>query len=198
MPRTPREKSPSGIYHIMMRGINRQSIFSDDEDNEKFLTTLSDCKELCGFELYGYCLMGNHVHLLLKEADEDIGQIVKRISSRYVIWFNRKYMRSGHLFQERFKSEAINNDKYFVTILRYIHTKRNTCPLAFRFAHKCNKLCRSYWCCDLYVNTFNIITLLFKKFWLLLLLYDRFRSHIFIFFMSILAFEHCIYKTCYH
>ena len=105
----------------MMRGINRQSIFSDDEDNGKFLTTLSDCKALCGFELYGYCLMGNHVHLLLKETDEDIGQIVKRISSRYVIWFNRKYMRSGHLFQERFKSETVNNDKYFVTVLRYIH-----------------------------------------------------------------------------
>jgi len=105
----------------MIRGINKQSILSDDEDNEKFLTVLNDCKELCRFELYGYCLMSNHVHLLLKEADESIGQIVKRISSRYVLWFNRKYMRSGHLYQERYRSEAVDDDQYFVTVLRYIH-----------------------------------------------------------------------------
>ena len=65
MPRMARVKSSTGVYHIMWRGINRQSIFIDDEDNEKFLQVLNKSKEVCEFDLYGYCLMGNHIHLLL-------------------------------------------------------------------------------------------------------------------------------------
>jgi len=64
MPRVAREKSSTGIYHIMLRGINRHTIFLDDEDNEKFLQMMKECKATSGFKLYGYCLMGNHVHLL--------------------------------------------------------------------------------------------------------------------------------------
>ena len=121
MPRSARKKSPSGIYHVMLRGINRQSIFIDDEDNIRFLQILKECKKLSGFELYGYCLMGNHIHLLQKETEESTGQIVKRFASRYVLWFNRKYQRCGHLFQERYKSEAVESDAYFASVLRYIH-----------------------------------------------------------------------------
>ena len=65
--------------------------------------------------------MDNHVHILIKEVTEPISLIVKRISGSYVYWFNRKYERWGHLFQERFKSEAVENDAYFLTVLRYIH-----------------------------------------------------------------------------
>ena len=65
MPRGSREKSSTGIYHVILRGINRQTIFGDDEDHEKFLQILTDCKTVSELELYGYCLMGNHVHLLL-------------------------------------------------------------------------------------------------------------------------------------
>ena len=121
MPRLARLMSSSGIYHIIIRGVNKQTIFADNEDNAAFLTILSKCKLLSGFELYGYCLMGNHAHLLLKQMEETIGQIMKRTASRYVKWFNFKYNRCGHLFQERFKSEAVENDTYFVTVLRYIH-----------------------------------------------------------------------------
>jgi len=121
MPRTARKKSKTGIYHIILRGINRQTIFVDDEDNEKFLQTLIDCKEISGFELYGYCLMGNHAHILLKEKEENLEQIFKRIGSRYVYWYNWKYNRCGHLFQDRFKSEPVEDDGYFVAVLRYIH-----------------------------------------------------------------------------
>ena len=121
MPRTARERSSTGIYHIMLRGINRQSIFEDEEDNEKFLQTLVECKLVCGFKIYGYCLMGNHVHLLLKVGKEELGQIFKRIGSRYVYWYNWKHRRSGHLFQDRFKSEAVEDDNHFLTALRYIH-----------------------------------------------------------------------------
>lgn len=71
--------------------------------------------------LYGWCLMGNHVHLLLKESDEPIGDVMKRISSSYVYYYNHKYDRVGHLFQERFKSQPVEDWTYFLTLLRYIH-----------------------------------------------------------------------------
>ena len=121
MPRQSRRKSSTGIYHVMIRGINKQAIFSDDEDNKRFLQILFDCKAICEFELYGYCLMGNHVHILLKEVKEPLERIFKRIGSRYVLWYNRKYQRCGHLFQDRYKSEAVENDSYFSVVLRYIH-----------------------------------------------------------------------------
>ena len=121
MPRKAREKSSTKIYHVMLRGINGQSIFEDDEDNEKFLQTLDYYKKACEFKLYGYCLMGNHVHILLKVGKDELEQIFRRIGSSYVYWYNCKYNRSGHLFQDRFKSEVVEDDAYFVTVLRHIH-----------------------------------------------------------------------------
>jgi len=121
MPRRARAKSSSGIYHVMLRGINKQAIFLDDEDNEKFLQILEECKALSEFELYGYCLMGNHVHLLLKECKESLELVLKRIGTRYVYWYNKKYVRIGHLFQDRYKSEVVESDPYFSVALRYIH-----------------------------------------------------------------------------
>jgi REP element-mobilizing transposase RayT len=70
MPRTARRKSSTGIYHIILRGINRQTIFYDEEDNEKFIQTIADFKRVSGFSIFGYCLMGNHVHLLIQEERE--------------------------------------------------------------------------------------------------------------------------------
>ncbi|MDT8858927.1 transposase [Alkalihalobacillus sp. MEB130] len=121
MPRKARTKSRSGIYHIMLRGINKQLIFEDDEDKRRFLEVLKRYKERCHFQLYGYCLMNNHVHLLMREGDEPLSLILKRISSSYVYWYNNKYDRFGHLFQERFKSENVEDRAYFLTVLRYIH-----------------------------------------------------------------------------
>lgn len=121
MPRNARKKSGSGIYHIMLRGINRQIIFEDDEDREKFLEIITHYKSISKYEFYGYCLMDNHVHLLMRESAEPISTIIKRISSSFVYWYNQKYERCGHLFQERFKSEAVETEAYFLTVLRYIH-----------------------------------------------------------------------------
>lgn len=121
MARQARKKSESGIYHIMLRGINRQQIFEDEEDRQKFLDTLENYKDLCGYTIYAYCLMGNHIHLLLKEGKEDLTQVFKRIGGSYVYWYNWKYHRCGHLFQDRFKSEPVEDDGYFLTVLRYIH-----------------------------------------------------------------------------
>ena len=121
MPRQARRKSESGIYHIMLRGINQQQIFEDEEDNLRFLETLFKYKQQCGYEIYAYCLMGNHVHILLKEGEENLTLVLKRIAGSYVYWYNWKYHRSGHLFQDRFKSEPVEDDIYFLTVIRYIH-----------------------------------------------------------------------------
>ncbi len=105
----------------MLRGINKQDIFEDDEDRERFLATVERYKETSKFEVYGYCLMSNHIHLLIKENGDQISNIVKRICSSYVYWYNWKYERCGHLFQERYKSEVVENEGYLLTVLRYIH-----------------------------------------------------------------------------
>lgn len=120
MPRKARNKSECGIYHIMLRGINRQTIFEDDEDKEKFLQTLSEIKDKSECRIFAYCLMNNHIHLLIKEEKEPIEIIFKRIGARYVYWYNWKYDRCGHLFQDRYRSEPVENDIYFLTVLRYI------------------------------------------------------------------------------
>ena len=105
----------------MRRGINKQVIFEDEEDNFKFLETLKKYKAISGYKIFAYCIMSNHVHLLLKVEKEDIDLIIKRIASSYVYWYNWKYKRNGHLFQDRFKSEAVEDDSYFLTVVRYIH-----------------------------------------------------------------------------
>lgn len=121
MPRKAREKSQSGIYHIIMRGINRQDIFEDEEDYKKLKQTLKQYKEKSGYEIYAYCFMSNHVHLLIKVGKEPLEQIMRRVCGSYVYWYNQKYGRVGNLFQDRFKSEPVENDSYLLTVLRYIH-----------------------------------------------------------------------------
>ena len=121
MPRQARKKSENRIYHVMLRGINQQQIFEDAEDRSKFLDTLQEYKEICRYELLAYCLMGNHIHLLIRENGDSLETIFKRICGRFVYWYNIKYQRVGHLFQDRFKSEPVDSEEYFFTVLRYIH-----------------------------------------------------------------------------
>ena len=104
----------------MLRGINRQAVFLDEEDNRHFLDVLQLCKGISEFRVYAYCLMGNHVHLLLQTGKEPLELAMKRISTRFVVWYNAKYDRTGHLFQDRYKSEPVDDDAYFITVLRYI------------------------------------------------------------------------------
>ncbi len=121
MSRQARKKSETGIYHIMLRGVNKQVIFEDDQDRIKFISVLKKTKMKSEFKIYAYCLMSNHVHLLMQEGDEPIGSTMKRIAVSYVYWYNWKHERYGHLFQDRFRSEAIDSESYFLTALRYIH-----------------------------------------------------------------------------
>ena len=120
MPRKARKKSESGIYHVMLRGTGRKLIFLEDSDCERFITILRKVKEQSGFDLYAFCLMGNHVHLLLKENREPLEIVFKRIGVAYAAYFNRKYDQHGHLFQDRFRSEPVTTDAYFMDVFRYI------------------------------------------------------------------------------
>lgn len=121
MPRTARKKSCKQIYHVMLRGINKQQIFYEKDDYQFFISLLERYKEPCGYEIYAYCLMGNHIHLLIREGNEvTTGDIFRHIGSAFVYWYNIKYERVGHLFQDRYKSEPVEDETYLLTVFRYI------------------------------------------------------------------------------
>lgn len=122
MSRNAREFSQSGIYHIMFRGTNKQSIFLSDWDYAKMLEILRKLKDDFGFELYAYCLMSNHVHLVIKEKEpRDISKIMHGLLTKYSRWFNIKYERTGTLMESRYKSKPVQYDEYFMHLVRYIH-----------------------------------------------------------------------------
>lgn len=104
-----------------MRGINRQTIFTTEDEYARFICTLGRYKKQCGFEIYAYCLMPNHLHILIRVGTEPLAQIMRRICGSYVYWYNKRHDRIGNLFQDRFRSEAVEDDSYFLTVLRYIH-----------------------------------------------------------------------------
>lgn len=120
MPRNARVKSRTGVYHVMLRGVNQQQIFFDEDDYRHFVNLLGRYKKICGYQLYAYCLMGNHIHLLIKAGTEPLDIVFRRIICSYVYWYNLKYERVGHLFQNRFRSEPVDTKEYFLTVLRYI------------------------------------------------------------------------------
>ena len=121
MPRSSRRLSASKTYHVMIRGNERKAIFLDDDDRAYFVGTLAMKNLERQFAVYAYCLMDNHVHLIINEGSENISRIMKRIQVSYVYYFNKKYGRSGHLFQDRFKSEAVEDNLYLLTAIRYLH-----------------------------------------------------------------------------
>lgn len=121
MPRLPREYSESGIYHIMVRGNAKEDIFIDNQDKGKLLKILFQKRKEELFLMYSYCIMNNHAHFVLKELRESVSGSMKRITISYASYFNKKYKRIGHVFQDRFKSEAIKNDSQLLMVIRYVH-----------------------------------------------------------------------------
>ena len=121
MSRREREKSEYGVYHVMLRGVNKQRIFEDAEDNRAFISIVGTYKRKCEFELFAYCLMGNHIHMLIREGEMGLPSIVRRIATTYAQYFNRKHGRVGHLFQDRYRSEPIKSEEQLIQTLRYIH-----------------------------------------------------------------------------
>ena len=121
MPRKPRKVSNLCIHHVILRGINKQIIFEDNYDYLQFISILNYYKEICNFKLYAYCLMDNHIHLLIEHTTVNLDIIMKKIEVKFVRWYNQKYQRIGNLFQDRYKSEPVNDMAYFRTVFRYIH-----------------------------------------------------------------------------
>ena len=122
MGRQARQLSSSGFYHIVVRGINHQHLFEDEGDYAYFMKVLSELKVELVYEVHAYCLLSNHVHLLLREKRlGDISIIMKRLLTKYAMYFNRKYQRSGALIGSRYKSMAVEVDEYFIPLQRYIH-----------------------------------------------------------------------------
>lgn len=121
MPRVAREKCGNSIYHICVRGNNKQDMFLDNEDREEYLKRIRNYKERYKMQIYAYCLMTNHVHLLIYDNDQDISKFMQGLSLSYVIYFNKKYGRTGHLFEDRFTSVIIKNDMQLMYVSRYIH-----------------------------------------------------------------------------
>lgn len=121
MARQARQHSQSGVYHVMLRGIDQVQLFYDDDDRQAFLQRLLRLRSDGSFLLYAYALMGNHVHLLLREQADPISTSVKRLTIGYSHWFNKKYDRQGYLFQGRFKSQPVDDDAFLLAAFRYIH-----------------------------------------------------------------------------
>ena len=121
MPRTARKISKTGLYHIIIRGVNKETIFIDDEDRVIFLRLLKYYKTELNCKIYSYCLMSNHVHLLVEDKNLKVGQLMKNITCVYAGEFNKKYNRIGHLFQDRYKSQNVEDKSYLVCLIRYIH-----------------------------------------------------------------------------
>lgn len=122
MSRQARQYSQTGLYHIVFRGMNRQNIFEEENDYIKIMEIIQSLKQEMQFEIYAFCLMTNHVHILLKEHNMgDISIIMKRLLTRYAGWFNRKYSRSGALIANRYKSQPVEIDQYLLSLVRYIH-----------------------------------------------------------------------------
>jgi putative transposase len=119
--RKPRLEIEGGLYHVITRGNNRQLIFGSDDDRHRFLLQLGHQKAKLSFYLYAYCLMPNHIHLLVERREDSISRVMQRLLTAYSQYHNRKYRKSGHLLQGRYKAILCQSDQYLAELVRYIH-----------------------------------------------------------------------------
>ncbi|MCB2353198.1 transposase [Clostridium estertheticum] len=140
MSRTFRLKSDESIYHVMCKSITEVNLFKDTEDKKKYLSLIKKYKTLYNFKLYGYCLMDNHLHLIIDANGSDISKVMHGINFSYAMYFNKKHERGGHLFRDRFKSIIVANDRYLKTLSLYIHNNPTdifdykNCPEKYAFS----------------------------------------------------------------
>ena len=121
MPRLARLDAPGVLHHVMGRGIEKKDIFYNNKDRDDFINRLSVLAEEDAFEVYAWALMPNHFHLLLKTKKRPLSSSMKKILTGYVVNFNRRHKRYGHLFQNRYKSIICQEDTYLLELVRYIH-----------------------------------------------------------------------------
>lgn len=121
MSRPLRKFGYSKIYHIILKGIDNQDIFYDNLDRKFFLKQVSITKKNFNYLVYAYCLMTNHVHIVIKCENNLLSKAIQSLVIRYVHYFNKKYTRTGSLVQDRFKSKNVETLKYFLEVCRYVH-----------------------------------------------------------------------------
>jgi REP element-mobilizing transposase RayT len=121
MPRQARLDIPGALHHIMVRGIDKTNIFRDDEDKARFLERLGQTVEEGKSAVYAWVLMDNHVHILFKSGKDGISTVMRRLLTWYAQYFNRRHGRTGHLFENRYKSILCDEDNYLLALIRYIH-----------------------------------------------------------------------------
>ena len=141
MPRSARLDAPGVLHHVMGRGIERSDIFFDTKDRNDFINRLSKLVEEGAVDVYAWSLMPNHFHLLLKTKNRLLSSSMRKLLTGYVVNFNRRHKRYGHLFQNRYKSIVCQEDVYLMELVRYIHLN----PLRAGLAKNMNELDRSPW-----------------------------------------------------
>ena len=145
MARLPRVYSESGFYHIMLRGINRERIFGDNACKKHFMDILSrnftksdsEKENKKKGQLFAFCILDNHVHLLVKESALGISNLMQRISCAYAQYYNRRYGRSGPVFESRYTSKAVEDPKYFTEVVKYIHNNPVKAGIVNHFREYC-------------------------------------------------------------
>ena len=121
MARKPRIHYPGAIYHVMLRGNDKQPIFYKDEEYRFFENILAEGLKQYSLVLHAYCWMKNHVHMALQVKEKPLSKLMQNVSQRYTYWFNKRYDRVGHLFQGRYKAILVDQDAYLKELIRYIH-----------------------------------------------------------------------------
>jgi REP element-mobilizing transposase RayT len=121
MPRQARIDAPGALHHIICRGIERSRIFTDNIDREDFIRRLEAILAETSTVCYAWALIPNHFHLLLRTAATSISTVMRRLLTGYAVTFNHRHNRSGHLFQNRYKSIICQDDLYLLELVRYIH-----------------------------------------------------------------------------
>lgn len=121
MPRGPRLDAPGVLHHVMARGLDRQRIFRDEQDREDFMARLGRLVESGALTIYAWALLPNHFHLLLRTGKRPLARSMRSLLTGYAGVFNRRHRRSGHLFQNRYKSIVVEEELYMLELVRYLH-----------------------------------------------------------------------------
>jgi putative transposase len=142
MPRQSRIDTAGALHHIMVRGIEKVSLFRNDADRVEFLRRLGKILQDTQTPCYAWALIPNHFHLLLRTGNTPISTVMRKLLTGYALWFNRTHRRQGHLFQNRFKSILCQEDAYLLELVRYIHLN----PVRANLVNNLNELSKYPYC----------------------------------------------------
>ena len=121
MSRKPRLYFPGALYHVLLRGNGGQAIFFEHTDYHHFYKLLAEGHARFDHRIHGFCLMNNHVHLAIQTGSQPLSPIMQNVSFRYTRWINKWQKRVGHLFQGRYKALLVDQERYLLALIRYIH-----------------------------------------------------------------------------